>query len=87
MSNSVSVTTPSPGKKPIPVSLGAVKTIQTHSEPMHFTLNPRDMPVVRKSGNLKDWRAGHASVLPISIGKDGSQVLKAMRTAREKHRS
>ncbi|UUZ62927.1 hypothetical protein LP417_24335 [Polaromonas sp. P1-6] len=50
-------------------------------------LSSRDMPIVRTTGNLAEWRALHGKVRPVKTGKSGSQILKAMRAARESRRS
>ena len=41
-----------------------------------------DMPVIRRSGNLDEWRDLHGKVRPAKLAKSGSQHLKEMRAER-----
>lgn len=78
---SSSKSTPKPSKPAAPAAPAGRPDV------LHFKLSSRDMPIVRTTGNLAEWRALHGKVRPVKTGKSGSQILKAMRAARESRRS
>lgn len=49
---------------------------------VHIELKAGDMPVIRRSGNLEEWRALHSKTRPAKLAKSGSQHLKEMRAER-----
>lgn len=49
-------------------------------------LSSRDMPIVRTSGELAAFGVLLDKVKPVRLAKSGSQVLKAIRAARERRR-
>ena len=63
-------------RKVLPVRPGAT----------HCKLSSHDMPIVRTSGDLAAFGALLDKVKPVRLAKSGSQVLKAIRAARERRR-
>jgi len=65
---------------------GDPAALKKQFDKVHCKLSSRDMPIVRTSGDLAAFGVLLDKVKPVRLAKSGSQVLKAIRAARERRR-